>query len=249
MRKINSSPAIHPLGDATLDDWCRLHHITQQQVTRWLGKQDPPRDTQNSGLTDIDAGQVWHWSADAMAAALPAQRDAIFAARDMADVNTSPDIQRHPTAFTLHDAGQGRPYVSVPYTGSARDVLTLAHEFGHVIQILNTDAHLTPPVLREVCAFLAEGWLLEYLATFDTLLSDKVRAPWARSVAVDFGARRAALLDAFHQGPQTPYDYAWNYPLARRLALEAARTLDPQEQWQLFTGALDVTTLAGQLNL
>jgi hypothetical protein len=249
LTETNPFDAPPPPNRATFDDWCHLHRITQKQCIGWLGDLPLPECTKASHETlALDSAQVWRWCADAMAATLPEHRDVIYAALKKADINTSPDIVKFPHAFTLHNTGNGRPYVSVPYTGSARDILTLAHEFGHVLQILNTKAPDTPPVLREVCAFLAEVRLLEHLASFNTELRDKIQNPWARSVAVDFGARRTALLAAC-AAPQTPYDYAWNYPLARRLALEAVNTLDAPDHWLLFTGSLDVVSLAGRVGI
>lgn len=199
-------------------------------------------------MTGISADQIWDWCAQALGHAMPSRNADIQAALGRIDLNTEPDLEKYPHAFTLHDSGAGRPYVSVPYGGSARDILTLAHEFGHAIQILHTDAAFTPPVLREVCAFLSESWLIDYVASFDKRLGADICVPWRRSVAVDFGSRRDALLAAC-AAPQTPYEYAWNYPLARRLAVEAAKNLTETEHWQLFCADYDVAALAAKAGL
>ena len=235
---------------ATLADWCALHRMAPPQILHWLAQTPPPPQKQSTAPPDVTAPAqtIWHHSARAMARALPAQARAIKAARDGTQVQTAPDVARFPQAFTLHDGGNGQPYVSVPYTGTARDMLTLAHEFGHAVQITHTAPPLTPPVLREVCAFLAEHWLLDHLALVDARLAQAIAAPWARSVAVDQGARMQDLITAC-AAPDTAYEYAWNYPLARLLALRAAQVLDPADQWQLFTGGWSIGALAQALDL
>lgn len=232
-----------------MDDWCNLHRITSNQCFGWLSQINTPEGSNlPTASTDLNAAEVWQLCTDAMVAAQPSNEAEIRVSAANAELNTSPDITKFPTAYTLHDNGKGRPYVSIPYKGSARDILTLAHEFGHVIQISNTNAPFTPPVLREVSAFMSEGWLIDFLGGFDAKLRDQILAPWKRSISADFGIRRAVFLTAC-KTPQAPYDYAWNYPLARRLALATTDTMEPNMKWQLFNGSLDVTTFANKVGI
>lgn len=234
---------------ATMDDWCNVHRITPSQCLGWLSVFESPESSDvPTGQTNLSAAEVWQLCTDAVATALPSNEDAIRVSAANAELNTSPDIKKFPAAYTLHDNGKGQPYVSMPYKGSTRDILTLAHEFGHVIQISNTNSPFTPPALREVCAFMSEGWLIDFLGEFDAGLRDRVLGPWKRSVAADFGIRRDAFLAACNS-PQAPYDYAWNYTLARRLALAATDAMEPGMKWQLFSGHLDVPTFANKVGI
>lgn len=153
-------------------------------------------------------------------------------------IDLAPDLSRFPRAFTLHDDGRGLPFVSCPLQGRLSDLLILAHEIGHACQILASGQTDQPPVLRETAAYLAEEQVLVTLAPDIPGLAALHRSRTARMMKRD----GAALLRAL-QAPQTPYDYGWNYPLARDLARRAQARLSPAEQWQLFSGKIGLPRL------
>lgn len=114
-------------------------------------------------------------------------------------------------AFTLPAGPDGLPVVAAPWSGQWRDLMRLAHEAGHAAQALQgPPGSLPPPVLRETCAFLAERALA---ARAGGPLAAIWQADTARLLGPGAAGLRAALAD-----PATPYDYGWNYPLARHLA-------------------------------
>jgi hypothetical protein len=54
------------------------------------------------------------------------------------------------------------PIISMDWRGTAADLICLAHEVAHALQIQMSDHETMPPVAREVCAFLGEIALIEY---------------------------------------------------------------------------------------
>lgn len=118
------------------------------------------------------------------------------------------------------DRGRGLiPAIAMGWSGSPHDLLCLAHECGHGLQIILSDHALMPPVGRETCAFVAELLLKAYVKDREPDLFHSLCRAWAHDnklyLESDVKLLRAALED-----PETPYHYRMNYPLAR-LSAEA----------------------------
>lgn len=120
-------------------------------------------------------------------------------------------------AHTLHGA---RPVVTLPALDTVADLILLAHEVGHALQLILTSV-TPPPVFRELAAFVAERILVKSLAQSaaalaspanDVLLADDVQ------YCVN---DRVILSRAVYCGA-ADYDYRWNYPIPRAVsALDA----------------------------
>ena len=166
----------------------------------------------------------------------------------LARTNFSPDETRFPRAFTLHDDGSGRPYVSCPYHGTVGDLMALAHEFGHALQITASQGAFMAPVLREVCAFISELAMIAALDSEDPSCGRLARDLWnadtRKQLTVDL-----AVLGAAIESDTAVYTYQWNYPVARILAIAAVRKLDEGSVGLLFEGRLSTPDLCGILSL
>jgi hypothetical protein len=221
--------------------WLALHGIDAETCTRLLGA---PKTGSALKAPDPPLSHIAPWPV-AMASlgqALPQATDILdHIARDVR-IDTMPDRQRFPRAFTLHDDGHGLPFVSCPFTGRSSDLLMAAHELGHVCQILpgqSTRGHAAhlPPVLRETAAFLAEELVIA--ATKEAALSSTLRALHGAHSARIAARHRPALLAAIAD-PTHPYTYGWNYPIARQLATFVAKSAPPDLQWQVMRGKLSL---------
>lgn len=131
------------------------------------------------------------------------------------------------------DAGRFiAPQIVMAWRGTAGDMICLAHEAGHALQIVWSDHAETPVIARETCAFLAEIALLSYAEAHNPSLHAALARVWHRENATYFDADAKVLLSAL-QDPSTPIDYRCNYPLARLAAWRLAR-----EQGLAACGAL-----------
>lgn len=138
-------------------------------------------------------------------------------------------------SFTL-DRGAGQaPLVRCPFKGSAADLMTLAHEFGHAVQLVASEGRFVPPVLREVCAFLAELFLLDELDRQGSPHHAAATAIWRRGDARFLGVGGRPLLAALGDGDRA-YTYRYNYPLGRIVAHRARAWLPEPLLWDLFAG-------------
>lgn len=224
--------------------WLALQDLTVAQCLALLdghrlpdGPETQKGRAQDTPLVpDLSAMAAWDLVAEAVAMLVPETASFV---RQQAVVCFDPPQGR---AFTLHDAGAGVPLVACPWSGRARDLLTLAHEFGHAAQIMaSPPGAAMPPVLRETCAFLAEAALLEHAAGRGLLtgVAPLLQQVWQADTQRLLGRQARPLRQALTR-PEAAYDYGWNYPIARALALRLWQSA-PITIPALFAGRLSVS--------
>lgn len=233
---------------AVMADWLDLHGLTPKSC-RALLQSDLPQLDQAGSQNDpapIDlptTEEARNLCLRALADAFPDNPTALERLETETAINFSPDLKRFPRAFTLHNDGQGRPYISCPWRGQPNDFLTLAHELGHALQLVLSDGRDMPPVTRETCAYLSEAWLVEYLLTISHDTAAPLHALWQRRrhqvLTQGSVALRASLAT-----PTAPYDYNWNYPLAHRFAARIQERRTPPLIVGFFANLVPLTSLA-----
>ena len=131
------------------------------------------------------------------------------------------DLLRDPETLPhTEDLGSGTsPRIAMGWRGQPEDLICLAHEAGHALQILLSGHRAMPPVARETCAFIGELLLLEYARTQTPILYETLRNVWVAENEVYLGRDLEALAQALG-APETPYNYRQNYPIARLAAVE-----------------------------
>ena len=116
-----------------------------------------------------------------------------------------------------HGAGQP-PEIRMSWQGSISDLMCLAHEVAHSVQLQLSAGSFMPPVARETCAFLGELALIDWAKRSQTDLAAKLLRVWREENQRYFGddcdLLRAALAE-----PECTYFYRMNYPLARAAAV------------------------------
>ncbi len=240
-----ASPAVRSPG---LAEWLALHGLTVATLAPLLAPQAGPAVEQAASdpplpnpATPPDVAARITRAAPRLAPVLD-----LMLARTRFDLD--PDRLRFPRAFTLHDDGTGRPFVSCPRDGRAGDLLRLAHEIGHACQIVACPGAALPPVLRETAAYVAEGLLVAgALADRDPLAPALAARHGAdsRVIATRDAARLRAALAAVATDP--PYSYRWNYPLARRIALAALADWPPADMAALVIAPPPLADLLARL--
>jgi hypothetical protein len=207
------------LGQDNMADWLALHGVTAGDCLALLDGHDLATVTVTTLprmlLLGMSAMEAWGLVAEAVASLLP---EAASRVTQEVRVCFDPPLAR---AFTLHDGGNGVPLVACVWSGRVRDLLTMAHEFGHAAQLISCPPEaVLAPVLREACAFIAEAALVGHLERSKAAqgLLPAVRALWATDTGRFLG-RHAQPLRQDLACPDTPYDYSWNYPIARAVAI------------------------------
>lgn len=128
-----------------------------------------------------------------------------------------PDAESQP-CMTSNGPGMP-PVIAMHWSGSVDDLMCLAHEAAHALQVILSRHEFMPPVGRETCAFLGELLLIEHARKHDAKLFDALRNVWDEENEQYLGSDLDALLEA-SQNSEAPYDYRQNYPLARLSAVQ-----------------------------
>lgn len=225
-------------------DWLDLHGLTANDCVKILADHHPkpPSRAAQPAAISFKGAELWDMIGEVLAADLPELGPAIENVRTTTVTEFTPDKTKYPRPFTIHDIGDGRIYVSCPCEGTTSDIVRLAHEYGHAVQITASKAHSMPPVLREVCAYICESltarspvWEKWHLTCS---LLDQVQANTQR----DLGPLTAKLQESLAEsGAQ--YDYDWNYPIARCLALNLLATGQQSTLAALFRGDISLSAL------
>jgi len=225
-----------------IEDWLKLHALTsveehqiRKTLDRLCGYHRSPlgiADHRSDRLIEIDETQAVSVVTRAITARFPAHTQAI--STGIAEINFRFQSGR---ALAFLDPETGRPTIRMDYQHRARDLITLAHEVGHGLQLGATKGHFINPVDREFSAFIAEVSLVDYLRENGSDLHGPVAAAFAHDNAIYLSKDAQALSEALAR-PGTPYTYHFNYPLARLAALRAARDLPQELLWRAFEGRL-----------
>ena len=206
---------------ATFSDWLNLNQLSVEQCYSVLQSIEAVSRSdvacEGTPIIGLTAQQAWKQTADVFSEFFPTlspEISSIYADTPKCLANKSEKI---PQAFT-YDLGHGAlPFVSVPYQGRAFDRLAMAHEFGHALQVVSSKGSQMPPLAKECCAFLGEQVLIQYLDDMGDKNTADVRGAWERDNQLYLESDVDVLKKALG-AEKPPYNYRWNYPIARHLA-------------------------------
>lgn len=137
------------------------------------------------------------------------------------------------------DAGEGKsPVIVMDWHGRPDDLICLAHEAAHALQIILSNHMMMPPLARETCAFLGELFLIEDARKHHSSLFGSLQRVWQAENEVYLATDLNSLSDAL-SNPETPYHYRQNYPIARLAAGELFRRGSGKWLHDLFASGRD----------
>ncbi|MDX8352565.1 toxin-activating lysine-acyltransferase [Cognatiyoonia sp. IB215182] len=115
--------------------------------------------------------------------------------------------------------------------------MCLAHEMGHALNFLWCKTHASPPIVREICAFLGELAVLKWAHLHDPKLHQALASVWHAETEVyltgDLQEMRAALAN-----PDRAYHYRLNYPPARVAAFRLVQD-EQKSAMAIYAGGTD----------
>lgn len=135
--------------------------------------------------------------------------------------------------YTADNGAGASPDVHIHWEGRASDIVCLAHEVAHAVQIQLAAGRFMPPVARETCAFLGELALIERAGVISPALRRELTRVWNEENAIYLGSDCALLRSSLAQ-PDTAYHYRLNYPLARLAAYELFQKRELKSLRRLF---------------
>ncbi|MFC7369318.1 hypothetical protein [Vreelandella zhaodongensis] len=136
--------------------------------------------------------------------------------------------------YTICQGSGEPPVILMDWRGQPEDLLCLAHEAAHALQILLSNHELMPPVARETCAFIGELLLLDYVETHVPYLHGPLLDVWHSENSFYLGDCVDLLIDALNH-PELSYHYYQNYPLARLAAVQMFSIANNESVCKLFS--------------
>ena len=239
--------ALHRLAD------CRAWREALEDALRARAATHPPRSVSppppapdsNEGGIGLSAEAAWAMAASAMREAYPHGAEAIGRAERGCECDFAPGGDQKTVPYTMPAAGGRPPFVRVQFRGRPGDLLTVAHEFGHAVQLMVCDGHFVSPVVRETAAFLSELALLGHLRDGHPALYARARAAWLADDRIYLDQDGQDLLHTLHT-PCAAYQYRLNYPLARLAAVTSEARLPMALRWAVFRNRLPLHALVGE---
>ena len=158
-----------PQPKATITDWLEFNGLKKDSVIRELNLIKPTKKIsdvciKNSENLGLSADEAWATCALAMRTFFPQLGEQISGVETKAPKCLQPKHKKYPRPFSYDLGSNNYPFVSLHYHDLASNLLQMAHEFGHAVQIVASRPHekQMPPVARELCAFLAEIALMKF---------------------------------------------------------------------------------------
>lgn len=249
-----STPIVHPQSKQhNLGDWLDLHGLDHQTCLHLLDeialesakipayRTDPDRQS-----LDLDPDGMWAEIISAMCRFLPEHQNLIEETFQRSTKVAVAAKGKSRKALTIDHGPAKYPTIMYNYFGEISDLLVVAHEFGHALQIRASDGEFMSPVMREVCAFISEGALLSSYSKENSIGSEALINHWHKSNKRYFGTLAIKLKESLKNN-EAIYEYGWNYPIARFLALRISGSFSQDLIWSVFSGAYSVRRVLDQL--
>jgi hemolysin-activating ACP:hemolysin acyltransferase len=238
---------------ALIAEWLRLHELSLDTVSDCLGCiesghleldldvcPEDEGDAAKSGCKTLDCA-ISTVIIPSFSAALCMESSGLAAFVQSIGWN---DVAEDELPHTI-DHGVGQPLeIRMSWQRSISDLMCLAHEVAHAVQLQLSAGSFMPPVARETCAFLGELALIDWAKRTQTNLAAKLLRVWREENQGYFGDDYALLRTALGD-PESAYTYRMNYPLARAAAVVMWRAgADLQRLFKAGSGAMNLLPLA-----
>lgn len=251
-----SAPVIPPQSRRhNLMDWLDLHGLDQRtcahlldEIEREFGKMPASRSHPGQQYLRLDPDGVWPIIVSAMCRFLPDHRSVIEETFERSEKIAVAGQGRSRKALTIDHGPEKYPTIMYHYFGEVSDLLVVAHEFGHALQIRASGGKFMPPVSREICAFLSEEALLSFCSKEDASLSENLHQHWQRSTHRYCGKLAVKLQESLTD-ENAIYEYGWNYPIARYLARRMFDDFPPNSIWEVYSGEYSIKNILDQLSI
>ncbi len=155
----------------SVQDWLDLHELTSQEVLGYCGVIRRKFQSDRSDKSRASSKNLsFNLEQSLEHLILPALKKLLGFAALSDDELSMVRIGKHKTGeldlpFTEWDEDANALAIHLVWSGTADDLVCLAHEMAHAAQMILSKGAFMPPVAREVCAFLGELALIRYAKT------------------------------------------------------------------------------------
>ncbi|WP_143595964.1 hypothetical protein [Tropicibacter naphthalenivorans] len=223
----------------TIRDWLSLHEIGAREIECLLMAASRPDVPVKANCVErsmpLSARGAWALAGQALSAFFPRGQDLINCAKEAIETESYESDGGSGAPYTIDRGRDDSAHVVQSFAGSVADVVAVAHEFGHAVQLRAAQGLFIPPILREMAAFISELALLDYLKSIDHACAHAIADAHLRDTAIYMSSDFDALMRAIECGT-TEYNYRWNYPPARALASVLFGNVPRDALWRILIG-------------
>lgn len=223
-----------------LQDWLDLHGLDKDTCSRLLAEIARESEKIPSRRSDadrrslgLDPDSVWIKVVSAICQLLPDHQHVIEDTFQKSKKIAVSGRGKSRRALTIDNGPAAYPTILYSYFGDISDLFVVAHEFGHALQVRASEGVFMPPVMREVCAFLSEAALLSACSRESAFVVENSLNYWHKSNQHYLG-HVAIILKKALKDTESRYEYAWNYPIARLLAIHISNGCSSDIIWKVF---------------
>ena len=227
----------------SVSDWLSLHQLAASDAYNYCnmisdkyqgGVNKPSIDYTSSGITLVLSQTVEHLVLPSLQALLNLSNTQYEALSQVKVIQYHQGELALPyTEYTKEDGNDDssedkKPTIHLVWSGTADDVMCLAHEMAHAAQMILSGTAFMPPVARETCAFIGELALIHFTQNQSNALYLTLCGVWNCENKYYLGDDNLALANVLKVGALKPnrsaYIYRHNYPLARVAAMSLFAT-------------------------
>lgn len=208
------------MASHSVKEWLQLHGIDISAAVEWVSAIDSVDHEQDPSLSSMFSGTKLQFESalheiiiPALGSMFPSQEVAVLIRR------MSWSVGSFDAPCAIDHGPDCAPEIRMSWAGSCEDLVCLAHEASHGLQLLLSANSSMPPIAREVCAFIGELALIDWVSQKDAALGVQLRAVWKKENSAYLGRDRE-FLRASLCSPESAYSYRLNYPLARAMAVK-----------------------------
>jgi|GEM_PF-1576502 len=226
----------------SMRDWLSLHGLTSEEAQEYCGlisRKIPTGKTREEINTPSVTNLKFSLEQSLANLILPSLRD-IIGEKVANSIDLSKvQVVRHKSGelenpYTDWNSELGAPVIHLVWSGTADDLMCLAHEFAHAMQMSLSGGSFMPPVAREVCAFIGELALIRFMKTQSDAAYKALRTVWYQENERYLGSDLARLRVDLRSS-QIHYNYRHNYPFARIIAMSLFATRASSDLADIFS--------------
>lgn len=200
-----------------IDDWLVLHGLDREEILTILNDIPKAKPIESESFMFAKIELTLQDAVNLIFRSFENELGIQQASELLSKVNLRPQTTDEIFPYAFHNVADQFPSIVCNYHADARTLMCLAHEYGHVVQLILSKRDFIPPVHRELAAFLGEKALISHAKKNTRGLGVSLQRIFQMDSKRFLGPELAILRKALETN-DSEYNYRWNYPMARLIS-------------------------------
>lgn len=222
---------VHKFEDDFLADFCEVAGRYYLDDTSFFRSRDEVKKP-----VSIERWSSAEWLDRAISPAIAGKFEDCARARNLiSSINWLPlSAINSSKPVTVFEKADKAPTIYFDWTGSDADILCLAHEVAHAVQLALSNHVFMAPIAREFCAFLGEKILIDWLADHNAEMHQRILDIWHTETQFYLENDLDLIVASLKSSEASSYDYRMNYPIARLAFIDFMKRHEDCELSEFF---------------